>query len=320
MIPWSAVGPIIGGIGSLAGGAASMFGNNGTPASDGTFLQNQFNAQMNWNREQAQMQKDFAQQGIRWRVEDAKAAGLHPLAAIGAAGASYSPTALVGSGEPAPGRPSRQDLGYSLSSMGQGIGRAVSATLTPEEKYASINDLLLSETRLNGAVLDNQYKGVLIAKAMRDLEGQPGLPGQSGMGVQRSPGGVYELQPYEVNTTGPVGQAPGPSQPGVEWRSNSDGSFYSVPAKGQNMDDFGSPGYFTHQWQNSILPFFGSKDAQPPAYLLPRGAHGWRYNMGSWYPVYSQVDINRSHGRPPFAHLPSHMADYPRGDHHGPRR
>jgi len=39
-----------------------------------------------------QLQKDFAQHGIRWRVEDAKAAGIHPLAAVGAAGASYSPS------------------------------------------------------------------------------------------------------------------------------------------------------------------------------------------------------------------------------------
>ena len=30
-----------------------------------------------------QLQKEFAQHGVRWRVEDAKAAGIHPLAALG---------------------------------------------------------------------------------------------------------------------------------------------------------------------------------------------------------------------------------------------
>ena len=37
------------------------------------------------------MQKEFAQMGIQWRVADAKAAGLHPLAALGAAPAHASP-------------------------------------------------------------------------------------------------------------------------------------------------------------------------------------------------------------------------------------
>ncbi len=36
-------------------------------------------------------QKEFAQNGIQWRTADAKAAGLHPLYAIGASGATYTP-------------------------------------------------------------------------------------------------------------------------------------------------------------------------------------------------------------------------------------
>ena len=36
-------------------------------------------------------QKQFAQHGIRWKVEDAKAAGLHPLYALGANTHSFTP-------------------------------------------------------------------------------------------------------------------------------------------------------------------------------------------------------------------------------------
>lgn len=37
------------------------------------------------------LQKEFAQNSIQWKVNDAKQAGLHPLAAIGAQGTSYTP-------------------------------------------------------------------------------------------------------------------------------------------------------------------------------------------------------------------------------------
>lgn len=45
------------------------------------------------NEENKDQQREFAQMGIRWRVEDAKAAGLHPLYALGGSGATYSPSA-----------------------------------------------------------------------------------------------------------------------------------------------------------------------------------------------------------------------------------
>lgn len=68
------------------------------------------------------MQREFAQKGIRWRVEDAKAAGLHPLAALGAAGASFSPSFQAGG------------LGDSLAQAGQDISRSIDATRTADER------------------------------------------------------------------------------------------------------------------------------------------------------------------------------------------
>lgn len=74
-------------------------------------------------REQVKLQREFAQNGIRWKVADAKAAGIHPLAALGAQTASYQPV-QVGD----------MSLGSGLSEMGQNIGRAVDATLTRQER------------------------------------------------------------------------------------------------------------------------------------------------------------------------------------------
>jgi len=43
----------------------------------------------------AALQREFAQHGIRWRVEDAKAAGLHPLYALSGGGAAFAPNPIV---------------------------------------------------------------------------------------------------------------------------------------------------------------------------------------------------------------------------------
>lgn len=109
--------------------------------------QAQFNANM-------QMQKDFAQQGVRWKVADAKAAGIHPLYALGAQTISPSPIS-VGGGS------ADTSLGDMAKNMGQDLSRAVHATRTQEERddaYATTvkamnvqrmgleNDLLAAQT------------------------------------------------------------------------------------------------------------------------------------------------------------------------------
>lgn len=77
----------------------------------------------NQNRQEREMAREFAQHGIRWKVEDAKAAGLHPLYAVGAAGASYSPSISVTGG-----------TGEAISRMGQNISRGVYSSATKEER------------------------------------------------------------------------------------------------------------------------------------------------------------------------------------------
>lgn len=75
------------------------------------------------NRIEREMAREFAQHGVRWKVEDAKAAGLHPLYAVGASGATYSPSISTGGG-----------VGEAISRMGQNISRGVYASATKEER------------------------------------------------------------------------------------------------------------------------------------------------------------------------------------------
>lgn len=74
-------------------------------------------------REQMETQREFAQNGIRWKVADAKAAGIHPLAALGAQTFSYNPVATGDYG-----------ISEALGRMGQGVDRAAHAKALAEER------------------------------------------------------------------------------------------------------------------------------------------------------------------------------------------
>ena len=108
-------------------------------------------------RQDYEDQKEFAKHGIRWRVEDAKAAGLHPLAALGAVGASFTPS-------------------------GQDISRSMYSTATQPERMAGL-------LQLEGLVLDNQLKVEKI-RAIASQSG-PGLPSNSNMPLLTGQGNAY---------------------------------------------------------------------------------------------------------------------------------
>lgn len=127
------------------------------------FFSNLINAGFNWsagkkareaqaeaNTKNAELQRDFAQHGIQWKVQDARAAGLHPLYAIGAAGASASPSFAAASGA------------EFTSRMGQNLSRAASAAMTQEDKA-------LNNARLK--VLESEAdKNFALASAARSEE------------------------------------------------------------------------------------------------------------------------------------------------------
>lgn len=122
---------------------------------------------------QAALQKEFAQSGIQWRVEDAKKAGIHPLYALGAQTASFSPVSV---GDP---------LGGAFSDMGQHLGRAVDAMGTREERAVGkvLQHLQLERAGLENDLLRTQIAsekarkiGMLGPALPGDTTGQPGEP------------------------------------------------------------------------------------------------------------------------------------------------
>jgi len=109
------------------------------------------------------LQREFATQGIQMRVEDAKKAGIHPLAALGAQTTSFSPISVGGS-----------SMAAGLSAAGQDIARAVDSTRSNSAKmdaYAkTIQDLNIRRMGLENDLLSSQ-----IAK-INATGPTPGLP------------------------------------------------------------------------------------------------------------------------------------------------
>lgn len=126
----------IGSIGSLVGG----------------FFDRKANKE-NLESQQA-MQREFAQSGIQWKVNDAKAAGIHPLAALGAQTASYSPQSIGDSG--------------SFSDMGQNLGRALKAAASSDDRKAQeLEDLALTRARLDNDLVRSQIEASKVATSSR---------------------------------------------------------------------------------------------------------------------------------------------------------
>jgi hypothetical protein len=134
------------------------------------------------NRENIKLQKEFAQQGIQWKVADAKAAGVHPLAALGANTVSFTPSSIGDGG-----------LGQSIANMGQDIGRAVNATSTQATRDRNLSTMAAEET-LKGLKLDNEGKAIqnaalasrtvrqnMVGAAFPSADGRTntGIPGQA---------------------------------------------------------------------------------------------------------------------------------------------
>lgn len=126
------------------------------------------------SRRNYEAQREFAQHGIQWKVEDAVRAGLHPLAVLGASGAAFGPSFSVG------------DSSYSAQA-GQDIGRAVGAAFSPGDRRR-VNDTSaeLAQLALERAKLQNRnlaLEGDYLASRNRTLN-------QPGAGVPPTPVGA----------------------------------------------------------------------------------------------------------------------------------
>lgn len=101
--------------------------------------------------------RKFARSQIQWRVNDARKAGVHPLFALGANMAGYSPSASIGSSE-------SDGIGEAVGLAGQDISRAIAAQKTQEEKDEASARLKLLEAGTERDLAQAQYYRAQAAK------------------------------------------------------------------------------------------------------------------------------------------------------------
>lgn len=138
--------------------AGSLFGanvNRQAAADQANATRSANQQQMSLAREQMDrgedLQREFAQFGIRWKTQDAKAAGLHPLAALGAQTFNASPVTV--------GANLSTDVGSEFKSrMGQDISRAIDATATIAERQynETLRNLQLRRAQAETSIAESQ--------------------------------------------------------------------------------------------------------------------------------------------------------------------
>lgn len=229
------------------------------------------NAQENANAaNQALQQTQMAYQhqanthGVRWRVEDAIAAGLHPLAAMGMSPAQGF-SASVGHQSPETG------LGSALGDMGQDITRAINATRTQNERGQAFVDAARSLATERGN-LQNELLKLQIRRLEQTMN--PPAPGQ------------VDVKPAEDTTRGSnPSQQPG-DIPSVDYERTSTG-WQPVPgkiSKERQEDDF----IASTLWKikNYLQPNWAADRRVPPNVpLAPGKMWQWEGSQFEWQQV-----------------------------------
>lgn len=178
------------------------------------------------NETNVDVSREYAQSGIQWRVADAKAAGIHPLVALGS---NYQPSAPISVGSSA--------LPDAFSSMGQSLGRAADSVLTREErnKKTQLDALTLERASLENELLRSQISTVNRANnpTLPSFSGDSTvLPGQSD--------GRVKIVPNELVSSDRLGKDAGTLNT-YSHSVNHDGSVSVLPSKDAKdlMEDMG---------------------------------------------------------------------------------
>lgn len=138
-----------------------------------------------------QLQKDAMKEGIRWKVNDAKKAGIHPLYALGAP--NFSPSPVQGG--------DFSGMIEPLSRMGQDIDRSSMAQQPSGAR--SMVTRVATRLAVERGGLENELLRTQIRRLQRETPPPvpaPGVKGDLPPGVSASQGGsTYDKDPTRLN-------------------------------------------------------------------------------------------------------------------------
>jgi len=276
-------------------GIGSMF--QGTPSLPGEALkffadkqakdaanQAAYDARVQADRDQRRnvaWQREFAQQGVRWRVEDAKRAGIHPLAALGAQTASFSPVQV--------GAVQNSSESEWYSKMGQNVSRAISSTSLPSERQMQMDNL-----QLENASLQNDFLRTQVASSKLSLLNQaqtgPAFPSPTGQGHDLKGQGSVRVKPNEVTASqlgNPAQEAGAVNDYGFARTSKGLAVVPSSDVKNRIEDQLVPETMWAIR--NQLVPIFSGHPAPSVSdYPLPKGARDRGADRWKWSPFHQE--------------------------------
>lgn len=229
--------------------------------------QNRLNAELNASNEA--LQREFAQQGIRWKVADAEAAGIHPLAALGAQTFGFAPHQVGESALPP---------AVNFRNMGQNLSRSWGATRTAEERMAE-------RLRLENMQLQNDMLREDLRSRVNDAT-NPGFPDAF------NSDGQVDGRVVEVSNRIPSRARGAPHQeagyrPDVSFTATPYGAAPMIPQGISESleDDF--IGKLAWRIRNNLYPNLGVKSGAPSKKDLPSWADDWSWSKvhQTWRPI-----------------------------------
>lgn len=248
---------------TLIGGGIKLLG--------GLFGQNSQEKQAEKN---IQLQREFAQNGIQWKAEDARKAGIHPLYAMGAQTTSFSPVSV---GSP---------LSESLSSIGQDVSRAMDATRSTPARAAALTKTM-QDLQLTNMGLQNDLLSAQIAK-IRQAGNPPALPAPGDPYLIEGQGQTAGVQDKPLTRVSPNPDAPhqepgAVSETGYLRTPTGLAPVYSNDAKDRLEED--TIGSLLWNLRNRIAPSLGV-NLHPPSTKPPEGYDSWKWNAlkAEWQP------------------------------------
>lgn len=212
------------------------------------------------------LQKQFAQNSVQWKVADAKKAGIHPLAALGAQTHSFSPV---------------QGGDWSgLASAGQDLGRAMQSGSTQKQRVdaytAETQRLQLERGRLENDVLRADLAARL-AK-VRQPGNPPPLPDAQNPNLVEGQGDSPGIENKKMERQGwrpesPDKEAGAIADTGYSYTGTGWAPMMSKDVKDRSDDD--TPGVIAWNLRNRLIQSFQG-NLRPP-FKAPLGTH-WIYH------------------------------------------
>lgn len=225
-----------------------------------------------------EMQKEFAQKGLRWKIDDAfsRADKVHPIYSLGSAGAAFAPVSANFAAD--------TSIGSALSAAGQNIGRAVHSTATQAERVDAFTKAAQALSLEKGA-LENEHLRTQIASENARLR-QAATPPFPSAAPYLVPGQTQSGPATELIKSKPLELAPGvPGQPQSEGGAITDVGYARtgtgwapVPSKDVKErieDDFVQQ--MLHTMRNNVMPTFGY-NFNPPPFKAPEGKE-WHFHV-----------------------------------------